>query len=205
VRTLTSETELRTSDAEDPGLIGDFQAGRRHALAIVYRLYWKTLYAAAHDVLSNREDAEDCVHDTLLDVWAWKRRYRPDRGTLRTFLIVCVRNAALTRKRSAARHREIEATICPPQGTDDFADYVAISRLRAALLTLPPDQLRTLNLAFFSRRTHSEIARELDLPLGTVKSRVSLAIKKLYVQLRYELRPEELSSGRPRFGKFFRR
>jgi DNA-directed RNA polymerase specialized sigma24 family protein len=57
------------NDAADADLVADFQARRGPALATVYRLYWRTLYDMAHGVLHEREDAEDCVHDTLLDVW----------------------------------------------------------------------------------------------------------------------------------------
>jgi RNA polymerase sigma-70 factor, ECF subfamily len=173
-------------EVEDGALIAEFQARRTPALAVVYRLYWRTLYAAAHRILDDREDAEDCVHDVLVDVWARAGSYHPERGSLRTFLCVCVRNAALTRKRSATRHREIETAACSEKSGVDVLDFVTISRLRTALSTLPPEQLTALNLAFFGQRTHSEIARELDLPLGTVKSRVALAIKKLHLYLRAE-------------------
>lgn len=172
------------SDLEDASLITDFQARRGPALATVYRLYWRTLFSTARGVLHEREDAEDCVHDTLLDVWSAKRSYRPERGSLRAFLVVCVRNAALTRKRAAMRHREIESAVYAEKRTVEVVDFVTISQLRSALQTLPPEQLQALRLAFFGQRTHAEIACELDLPLGTVKSRLALAMKKLNVRLR---------------------
>jgi len=165
-------------------LIGDFQAGRATILAAAYQLYWKTLFSAAHGVLHEREEAEDCVHDVLVDVWSRKVTYRPQRGTLRAFLVTCVRNAALTRKRSASRHREIEAALFTQQRTVESIDFADAFHLRSTLSTLPPEQLRALHLAFFAQRTHAEIARELDLPLGTVKSRLALAIKKLNLRLR---------------------
>jgi RNA polymerase sigma-70 factor (ECF subfamily) len=177
--------QSQAADAEDPNLIADFQARRGPALAAAYRLYWRTLYNAAHGVLHERQDAEDCVHDVLVDVWSHKTSYHPERGTLRTFLVACVRNAALTRKRSASRHREIEAAAYAQQDAVEAIDFTAKYQLQSALSMLPPEQLRALNLAFFGQRTHTEIARELDLPLGTVKSRLSLAIKKLNVCLRY--------------------
>jgi RNA polymerase sigma-70 factor (ECF subfamily) len=155
------------------------------ALATAYRLYWRSLYKAAHDVLHEREDAEDCVHDVLVNVWARASTYRPERGPLRSFLVACIRNAALTRRRSSVRHREIETIACEQQSVAEFVDITAILQLRAALSSLPPEQLRALALAFFGQRTHVEIARELDLPLGTVKSRLALAMKKLNTHMRY--------------------
>jgi RNA polymerase sigma-70 factor (ECF subfamily) len=154
------------------------------ALASAYRLYWKTLFKAAQGVLHEREDAEDCVHDVLVDLWSRKVRYHPDRGSLRAFLVTCVRNAALTRKRSASRHREIEAALCAQRSNVESIDFAGTFQLRSALATLPPEQLRALKLAFFSQRTHVEIASELNVPLGTVKSRLALAIKKLNLRLR---------------------
>jgi RNA polymerase sigma-70 factor (ECF subfamily) len=141
------------------------------------------LFSAAHGVLHEREDAEDCVHDVLIDVLSRKANYHPERGTLRAFLVTCVRNAALTRRRSASRHREIEAALCAQQSTVQAVDFAGAFQLRSALSTLPPEQLRALTLAFFAQRTHTEIARELDLPLGTVKSRLALAKKKLNRQI----------------------
>ena len=175
----------RAADAEEADLIADFQARRRSALATAYRLYWRALYKAAHDVLHERADAEDCVHDVLVDVWARQSSYRPERGTLCTFLVACVRNAAVTRRRSTARHREIETVACVRQSDAEVVDLTATLQLRSALSTLPPDQLRPLTLAFFGQRTHTEIARELDLPLGTVKGRLALAIRKLNARMRY--------------------
>jgi RNA polymerase sigma-70 factor, ECF subfamily len=161
------------------------QAADADALATAYLLHWRILYHAAYCVLHEREDAEDCVHDVLLDVWARKSRYRPERGSLRTFLVACVRNAALTRRRSTERHRELERIACGRQPEVEIVDFTTMFQLRSALSTLPPKQLRTLTLAFFGQRTHAEIARELDLPLGTVKSRLALAMRKLNTHMRY--------------------
>jgi len=149
------------------------------ALASIYRLHGKMLYAVAFGILHDREDAEDCVHDVLVNVWTGKSKYAPERGALHVFLSTCVRNAALTRKRLATRHREIEAMLATQPYGDDMIDFIAIAQVRAALLALPPDQLRPLALAYYGRRTHAQIACELNLPLGTVKSRLLLGLKKL--------------------------
>jgi RNA polymerase sigma-70 factor (ECF subfamily) len=170
-------------EAGDPdydALITGFLARREEALAMVYRLYSKALYATAQDILRDPEDAQDCVHDVLVNVWTRRGSFRPELGSLRTFLIVCVRNAAMTKRRSTARRRAAETEMNEQERTTEGPDdHLAIMQLRAAIKTLPPEQLRTLTLAFFGQRTHVEIARELNLPLGTVKSRLALAIKRL--------------------------
>jgi RNA polymerase sigma-70 factor (ECF subfamily) len=161
------------------GMLVTATAEDADALASIYHLYGKMLYGVAFGILHDREDAEDCVHDVLVNVWAGKSKYEPERGAPHSFLGTCVRNAALTRKRLAARHREIEAMLATQPYGDDMIDFIAISQVRAALLALPPDQQRPLVLAYYGRRTHAQIARELDLPLGTVKSRLMLGLRKL--------------------------
>jgi RNA polymerase sigma-70 factor (ECF subfamily) len=137
------------------------------------------LQAAARHVLGDTSDARDCVHDALVRVWAKSGVYRVERGTLRAFLIVCVRNEAISRKRSAVRHVATEqraiAAAVPPFGVD-VAERIAI---RTALATLPREQRDVIELAYWGDFTQSEIAARLGIPLGTIKSRAALGLRKL--------------------------
>lgn len=125
------------------------------------------------------------MHDVVLKMWNHPELYDSRRGNLKTFLIVAVRNAAITRLRNAARRVEIERSLPhtlieePP----DIPDYIERSKLAAALRALPDDQRKALTLAYFAHLTHHEIAERLDLPLGTVKSRIALAMRKLRTAL----------------------
>jgi RNA polymerase sigma-70 factor (ECF subfamily) len=85
--------------------------------------------------------------------------------------------------RNAARRREIEGTTRDEPSEFEIPDHVEVARLKVALATLPTDQRQALDLAFFRNRTHVEIAKELNVPLGTIKSRLSLAIRKLHASL----------------------
>jgi RNA polymerase sigma-70 factor (ECF subfamily) len=101
---------------------------------------------------------------------------------LRSFLTVCVRNEAITRLRSKARRRKLEERVAAePAENEELGaiDVIERDRLRAALRSLPPEQRRPLELAYFEYKTHVEIARELNEPLGTVKSRIALGLRKL--------------------------
>src|ERR1700686_5348341 len=89
-------------------MVADFLAGKSSGLESVYQAYGKPLYSAARSVLGNDDDAQDCVHDALVRIWQRAGSYRPERGSLRSYLLVSVRNEALTRKRNAARHFTIE-------------------------------------------------------------------------------------------------
>ena len=155
-----------------------------NGLADVYRSYAGILRAVARRTLGDgAQDADDCVHDVLVRVWLATDAYRRERGALRAFLVVCVRNEALARKRTAARRFEIDARV----GAVDAAaserfeetDPIDARRLHDALATLPPEQREVVELAYFGDRTQSEIARELGLPLGTVKSRTAQGLRKL--------------------------
>ena len=88
-------------------MVTDFLAGKSSGLESVYHAYGRALYSVACNVLGNGDDAQDCVHDALVRIWQRTGSYRPERGSLRSYLLVSVRNEALTRKRNATRHLNI--------------------------------------------------------------------------------------------------
>lgn len=154
-----------------------FAAHEDGALEEAYRRYCAVLQAAARHVLGSADNARDCVHDALVRVWAKDGAYRPERGALRAFLVVCVRNEALSRRRSAVRQVATERrAVATPAFGIDAAERVAI---RTALATLPREQRDVLELAYWGDYTQAEIAVRLAVPLGTIKSRAALGLKKL--------------------------
>jgi RNA polymerase sigma-70 factor (ECF subfamily) len=149
------------NDAEDDRLAAEFAAGSSRGLEGAYAAYGRRLYAAARHVLGSDDDAEDCVHDTLVRVWQRAQAYRPERGPLRNFLLVAVRNEALSRKRSAARHLAIEQRAARDESDvvePDMADPTQGKRLRAAIAVLPDEQRAALELAYFGELTHVQVA-----------------------------------------------
>ena len=167
-------------------MVADFLARKQSGLEGVYRSYGTPLYSVARHVLGNDEDAQDCVHDALLRVWQRSESFRPERGSLRSYLLGCVRNEALTRKRSAARHFHIEERAArsePPAYELEVSDRVERECLRRALKALPPEQRTALELAYFGQLTQVQVAERLNVPLGTIKSRLALALRKLNVAL----------------------
>jgi RNA polymerase sigma-70 factor (ECF subfamily) len=172
---------------DDDRIRADFIARTNAGLDGAYRAYGRALYSAALDVLRDDAAAQDCVHDTLLRVWQRSGAYRPERGSLRTFLLTCVRNDAIGRTRDAARRARIEERLVHAnRGAYEFdaGDAIERSRLRAAIGRLPAEQRTVLALAFVSHLTHAEIAARLAEPLGTIKSRLRLALRKLERSLR---------------------
>ncbi len=171
---------------DDETLAAGFAAHERWAFDEAYRRYAPLLYSAAYNVLGNGEDAADCMHDALTRVWRSPEAYHRDRGLVRSFLVVCVRNEAISRRRSQTRRLHLtERLAAEPQEHDDLGagDPIERDRLRAALAGLPPQQRVALELAYYEGKTHVEISAELQEPLGTVKSRIAGGLRKLATAL----------------------
>ena len=177
----------RALDAiSDEELARAFAEHAEGALEESYRRYATLLVGVARQILGADGDAEDCLHDVLMRLWLGSHAYRPERGTLRAFLVVCVRNDALARRRAATRHREIDDRLARERDVvvaPFDSDPVERARLGAALRALPPEQRTVIDLAYFGGRTQTEISAALGVPLGTVKSRASLALRKLALAL----------------------
>jgi RNA polymerase sigma-70 factor (ECF subfamily) len=172
--------------ADEATLAQAFARRERWAFDEAYRRFGSLLYSVALGVLHNAQDAEDCLHDVLVRVWKNPRAFAVERGSVRTFLVVCVRNEAISRTRTAARRERLSERV--GRETDaveelQIADFIEEQRVRSALAQLPDDQRQAVMLAYFAGKTHVEIARQLDQPLGTVKSRIALGLRKLGTML----------------------
>ncbi len=134
--------------------------------------------------------AEDMAQDVLLTVWNKAGQYDPARGAAAAWIFTLARN----RRIDAFRHSRSAPQLADPADAPEpapLADAAIAAdqqaqRLRAALGLLPPEQLSLLELAFFQDRTHSEIEADLGIPLGTVKSRLRLAMIRLRAALKDE-------------------
>jgi len=173
-------------EQSDETLARAFGTQRPEGLEAVYAAYGRALFSVARNIFGNDDDAQDCVHDVLLRVWRRPESFRSERGSLRSFLMACIRNEALTRLRDAARHRRIElkAVVSKPEAYDfEVRDVVETERVRRALATLPQEQRSALALAYAEHLSHREIAERLNVPLGTIKSRLALGLRRLKSQL----------------------
>ncbi len=190
--TLADPSRARSSEAltdpyADAPLEQAFARRERWALDGVYARYHSLLYSVAFNVLRNADDAQDCLHDALIRVWTKRVTYDVARGTLRSFLVVCVRNQAISQQRTATRLAKLSTKVGAQSiRGEEFRvdDYVENRRLYAAFMSLPEEQRAPLVLSYFVGKTHVEIARELGLSLGTTKSRISLGLRRLGKALR---------------------
>jgi RNA polymerase sigma-70 factor (ECF subfamily) len=150
-------------------------------------------FGLAQAMLGDPEAAEEVVQDVFERVWREARSYRPERGSVRTWLLAIARNAAIDRYRRTGSKRARETALdegaerADPEAEAVLERAVRSDRVRAALDQLPPDQRTVIALSFYGGFAQSEIAARLGIPLGTVKGRARLALAKLRGTLADEL------------------
>jgi len=189
-----STAPLRSSD--DLAIVRRIGRSDAAALAELYDRYAGMLLALARRILGAGGEAEEVLQESLLQVWNQAERYDPARSSVSTWLILITRSRALDRLRSrVARDRTKEAAAAEPplpdtssRGEEHVLHRERHDRVRAALAELPDEQRRVLELAFYEGLSQSEIATRTGTPLGTVKTRALLGMKKLRQALRPILR-----------------
>jgi RNA polymerase sigma-70 factor, ECF subfamily len=170
----------------DEDLISLVEASDAEAFATLYDRHSRAAFSLSYRMMGDRQAAEDLAQDAFLKVWRSAGSYRAERGSVRTWILSIVHNRGIDQLRSQASRRrtqdKVEATAPRSQPSEAFAETWRNSQrdqVREALDTLPADQLKILELAYFSGYTHVEISDLLSLPLGTVKGRMRLGLKKI--------------------------
>jgi len=172
-----------TRPAEDGTVLDSVRRGDARALEELYRRHSSRLHALLLRMLRETADAEEVLQETFVDAWKRAREYAASRGSVEAWLITIARSRAIDRLRNrGARLRLVKQTeqlaLAEPAQPGP-ADVQAQTRLRRALGTLPPEQRRALELAYWDGLSQSEISRETGDPLGTVKTRVRLGLQRL--------------------------
>jgi RNA polymerase sigma-70 factor, ECF subfamily len=182
--------------AQDRRLLARLAGGDQQALSELYDRYASMLLALAFRVVGDHAEAEEVLQEVLVQAWRQAERYNPERSSVSTWLVMMTRSRAIDRIRNrkvvdrthAAMQREEPPAHESPVGAQSVLHQERATRLRAELDKLPEEQRQVLELAFFSGMTQREIAAETGIPLGTVKTRTLLAMKKLRAALEHELR-----------------
>jgi RNA polymerase sigma-70 factor (ECF subfamily) len=191
---------------DDEELIGLIVARQEGALAQLYDRYNRLIFSLALAVVNDRATAEEVTLDVFMRVWQKAATYRADQAKVSTWLTHITRNHAIDmlRRRAvrldqSAVHWE-ERTFKAESSEQDPQDFAEVSllreRVRVALAQLPADQRQAVLLAYFSGFSQSQIATVLKQPLGTIKTRLRLAMQKLRESLREETEPEDTSVER---------
>lgn len=195
----TETTETIASARSESELMARLRSGDDAALGELYDRYSGPAFALALRMLGERGVAEDVVQEAFLSVWRRASTFDTERGSVRAWLLSIVRNAAIDRTRGRNRQRQGDVAlddVAYRLAADDVWSEVAQrlerERVRAALRELPAEQRETLELAYFGGMTQAEIAARTGEPLGTVKSRARLGLRRLERLLRagYENGPD---------------
>jgi RNA polymerase sigma-70 factor, ECF subfamily len=186
-----SLTQLMPDPVIDPNVDDSVLAsavadGDRSSLEFVFQRYGGAVKTMAMRVLRDETLAEDVTQEVFVTFWKAAGKYDPARGALRTFLMTLAHRRAVDMVRSEeARYRREEKV--PEDVQPDIEDQVWQSSLsdtvRSALGELPEPEREAIALAYFGGLSYVEVAKRLDTPEGTVKSRIRSGMKKLSVSL----------------------
>ncbi|HEY4955322.1 MAG TPA: sigma-70 family RNA polymerase sigma factor [Gemmatimonadaceae bacterium] len=185
---LAYSREIR-SNAEDVALIRRMCDADETALGALYDRWMRSLYSLVFHLLKDADEAEDVVEETFWQAWRKASSYEPSRGAVSTWLLTIGRRRALDRLRAKDRRREEPLTRgdsavanLPASGQDPSLAAEGSERrmhVLAALRELPEEQREVLELGYFQGLSQTEIADVTGQPLGTVKTRMRLAMQKL--------------------------
>jgi RNA polymerase sigma-70 factor, ECF subfamily len=167
-------------------VVNALQAGDDQALAEIYDRYGLMVYRLALKILQNETDAEDLTQEVFVTFWQGSNKYAVQRGALSTFLLLVTRSRALNKLRqSKSRQKLVEQyghnspreTLAT--GLDTAYLENLTDRMGTALANIPPEQRQTLEMAYYGGLSQSSIAEQLNIPLGTVKTRSRQGLLKL--------------------------
>ena len=169
------------STGDDGAILALVLSGDAQAMASLYDRYSRIVYSVALRVLGDPASAEDVLQEVFMQIWRNPDSFTAARGSLGGWLAIVARNRAidvLRRKRPTTAVDEV-AVAAPGNFAEEADRATLMNRARAAIVKLPREQRKTLEMAFFDGLTHVEIAEKTGDPLGTVKTRIRTALLSL--------------------------
>ncbi len=178
---------MDTRALADEDLVPLMSRGDARAFEAIYERHSGAAYSLAYRMVGTRASAEDVIQEAFLNLWRSGAHYDRGRGSVRTWILGIVHHRAIDALRRASVHSKrrsddetaAERLEAPERVEEDIARRDEAATVRSALDVLPADQLKVIELAYFGGFTHTEIAEMLDAPVGTVKGRVRLGLKKM--------------------------
>jgi RNA polymerase sigma-70 factor (ECF subfamily) len=176
--------------SDDAALVARMRAGDEQALGELYDRWEDAVRVCALNIVDEAAEAEDVVEDVFWQAWRQSGRFDAERGSVSAWLLTIARSRALDRARARRRSREtsgleelelsgVEASVAQNDPLVDAERGERSRMVRRALHDLPAEQRESLELAYFEGLSQTEIAARTGNPLGTVKTRMRLAMQKL--------------------------
>lgn len=169
----------RVTQISDENIIRLLKNSNKEGISLLYDKYAAALYGVIYRILQNTEAAEEVLQDTILKIWNNAEKYDAERGNLLTWIINIARNAAIDRARLKSFNRKSEQIENVSHSLEEAAINPETIGLQELVNKLNPEQKAILDLIYFKGYTQSEAAEALEIPIGTVKSRLYAAIGKL--------------------------
>ena len=174
-------------DQQWADLIGQMASGNQTSLARLYDQSSRLVFGLVMRILKDRGAAEEITLDTYHQIWRQAQHFDSQRGKPSSWILTIARNRAIDRLRATARARQQQTPLEDVElfltGTDSPEDTLAIGEqqriVRHALAQLKFEERQLIEIAFFGGLTHQEISSQLNLPLGTVKTRIRSGMMKL--------------------------
>ncbi len=176
-------------------LVERVAGGDSEALSELYDRFSGMLLGLATKILGNPSDGEEVLQEVFVQVWRQASRYQRSRSSVSTWLVLITRSRSIDRLRSRnvklrtahEAHRESPRTHASPEGVGNVLMEERRKRLARELAELPDEQREVLEMAYYRGMTQREVSEMTDTPLGTVKTRTLLAMKKLRIALKDEI------------------
>ena len=175
-----------STSMDDLTLLSEIRSGRQDAMTAFFDRYSRMVYSVAMRVLNDSSEAEDVMQETFIRVWQNPGAFASERGSLGGWLMVVARNRAIDKLRRR-RPTDSAALFSLPSSINlakESERVFLLERVRKAMDDLPQEQRKAVEMAFFEGSTHSEIAEKTGEPLGTIKTRIRLAL----IAIRKELK-----------------
>jgi RNA polymerase sigma-70 factor, ECF subfamily len=177
------------------------QGGSPRAFELLYDRHGGAAFSLSYRMVGNRVTAEDITQEAFLSIWRSRLRYDQARGSVRTWVLGIVHNRAIDQLRRGTVHDRRRETLDGVEERFEARERTDVEAARreeargvhGALETLPEEQRRTIELAYFGGFSHSQIAEMLGMPVGTVKGRMRLGLEKMRKQLADTVIPGELA------------
>lgn len=170
---------------QDLELLQALKIGQTTALSKLYDRYGSVVYGLALKILKDAQEAEDLTQEVFVTLWN-NNTYNPARGSLSNYLVVMTRSRSLDKLRSRGSRRKFlerwQHTTVPAftlSASDQIDIWDTSQQVQEALAQLPEQQRKILEMAYYQDLSQSEIAKTLNIPLGTVKTAARQALKKL--------------------------